>query len=309
MSSPAWGAASSSKVIEQFSRHVQQGFTAFDMADHYGDAELVFGRFASMYPHRDAIFTATKYCVFQKMTVSREAVQANIAERCRRLQTDKIDLLQFHWQFYQHREYLDALRLLTEDARVEMVGLCNFDTKHLLDVVEAGIQVLTNQVQFSLVDSRPILEMAVACETHNIKLLTYGTLCGGFLADKWLGRSEPDIYDGSITPSQRKYFEMIRSWGGWGLFQELLRVLRIIASKHRVSISNVATRWVLDFPYVGAVIVGARMGISDHTDENLASFGWSLNQSDLDMIEEVLKRSRRCEIFKDMGDCGSEYRT
>ncbi|OTA07348.1 hypothetical protein A9Z42_0082530 [Trichoderma parareesei] len=99
MSSPAWGAASSSKVIEQFSRHVQQGFTAFDMADHYGDAELVFGRFASMYPHRDAIFTATKYCVFQKMTVSREAVQANIAERCRRLQTDKIDLLQFHWQF------------------------------------------------------------------------------------------------------------------------------------------------------------------------------------------------------------------
>jgi hypothetical protein len=42
MSSPAWGAASSSKVIEQFSRHVQQGFTAFDMADHYGDAELVF---------------------------------------------------------------------------------------------------------------------------------------------------------------------------------------------------------------------------------------------------------------------------
>jgi aryl-alcohol dehydrogenase-like predicted oxidoreductase len=102
---------------------------------------------------------------------------------------------------------------------------------------------------------------------------------------------------------------MIRSWGGWGLFQELLRVLRIIASKHRVSISNVATRWVLDFPYVGAVIVGARMGISDHTDENLASFGWSLNQSDLDMIEEVLKRSRRCEIFKDMGDCGSEYRT
>ena len=102
---------------------------------------------------------------------------------------------------------------------------------------------------------------------------------------------------------------MIRSWGGWALFQELLTVLRVIASRHQVSISNVATRWVLDFPFVGAVIVGARMGISDHTDENLASFGWSLDQSDLDMIEAVLMRSRRSEIFQDVGDCGAEYRT
>ena len=42
MSSPAWGAASSAKIVEQFSQHVRQGFTAFDMADHYGDAEIVF---------------------------------------------------------------------------------------------------------------------------------------------------------------------------------------------------------------------------------------------------------------------------
>ncbi|UKZ78637.1 hypothetical protein TrVFT333_006383 [Trichoderma virens FT-333] len=229
------------------------------MADHYGDAEIIFGRFSSLYPHRHKIFTATKYCVFHPMTVSREAVQENVTERCRRLQTEKINLLQFHWQFYQNPDYLKALRFLTEDDRVETVGLCNFDTKHLLEVVQSGIRVYTNQVQFSLVDSRPIFEMGNACEEHNIKLLTYGTLCGGFLADKWLGKLEPDIYDGSITPSQRKYFEMIRSWGGWDLFQELLTVLRVIATKHQVDISNVATRWVLDFPYVGAVIVGAHL--------------------------------------------------
>lgn len=308
MSSPAWGAASSSKIVEQFSSHVRQGFTAFDMADHYGDAEVIFGRFSSLYPHRQTIFTATKYCVFHPMTVSREAVQANVTERCRRLQTEKINLLQFHWQFYENPDYLKALRFLTEDDRVETVGLCNFDTKHLLEVVQSGIRVSTNQVQFSLVDSRPVFEMGSACEEHNIKLLTYGTLCGGFLADKWLGKLEPDIYDGSITPSQRKYFEMIRSWGGWSLFQELLTVLRAIATKHKVGISNVATRWVLDFSYVGAVIVGARMGISEHTDENLSSFGWSLDQSDRDAIEEILTRSRRAEIFQKVGDCGAEYR-
>lgn len=42
MSSPAWGAAPTSKIIAGFSTHVQNGFTAFDMADHYGDAEVIY---------------------------------------------------------------------------------------------------------------------------------------------------------------------------------------------------------------------------------------------------------------------------
>jgi aryl-alcohol dehydrogenase-like predicted oxidoreductase len=101
---------------------------------------------------------------------------------------------------------------------------------------------------------------------------------------------------------------MIRSWGGWNLFQELLRVLQSVAKKYEVGISTVAIRWVLDFPYVGAVIVGARMGISQHTDETTASLGWSLDQSDKEDIEEVLVKSKRVEVFEDMGDCGGEYR-
>ncbi len=61
---------------------------------------------------------------------------------------------------------------------------------------------------------------------------------------------------------------MICSWGGWDLFQELLNVLRTVATKHEVNISIIATRWVLDFPYVGAVIIGARIGMSEHTSDN-----------------------------------------
>lgn len=101
---------------------------------------------------------------------------------------------------------------------------------------------------------------------------------------------------------------MIRSWGNWALFQELLTTLKAIGTKHKVSISNVATRWVLDFPYVGAVIVGARMGISEHTEENIASLGWSLDDEDQDAIELLLQKSKRHELFETMGDCGGEYR-
>jgi predicted oxidoreductase len=28
--------------MQQFSKHVESGLTAFDMADHYGDAEILF---------------------------------------------------------------------------------------------------------------------------------------------------------------------------------------------------------------------------------------------------------------------------
>lgn len=49
---------------------------------------------------------------------------------------------------------------------------------------------------------------------------------------------------------------MIKAWGGWALFQELLAVLRGIADKRGVDVSNVAARWVLERPETGVVIVG-----------------------------------------------------
>lgn len=42
MSSPSWGSAPMSKINAQFSQYVSAGMVAFDMADHYGDAELLF---------------------------------------------------------------------------------------------------------------------------------------------------------------------------------------------------------------------------------------------------------------------------
>lgn len=101
---------------------------------------------------------------------------------------------------------------------------------------------------------------------------------------------------------------MINAWGGWTLFQSLLATLSTIATKHGVSISNVAIRWVLDFPYVGAVIIGTRIGVSEHMEENRAVYGWSLDAEDKELIEDVLRKSQRDKMFVDMGDCGTEYR-
>jgi len=101
---------------------------------------------------------------------------------------------------------------------------------------------------------------------------------------------------------------MIIAWGGWSLFQSLLAVLSEIATKYTVSISNVAVRWVLDHEYVGAAIIGARMGVSEHTEENLKVFGFKLDEADQESIKSVLSDCRAREMFDAMGDCGAEYR-
>ena len=62
----------------------------------------------------------------------------------------------------------------------------------------------------------------------------------------------------TVTRHMRQYLDVIlKAWGDWDLFQTLLRLLRDIADRHGgVSIANVAIRWVLEHPFVGAVLIG-----------------------------------------------------
>ncbi|KAI9647641.1 hypothetical protein NHQ30_004026 [Ciborinia camelliae] len=307
-SSPAWGTASKSKIDRHFRKHVDSGFIAYDMADHYGDAEITFGQFRSSQEDSENIYCATKWAVFEPIQVTKEVVDANISERLAAIHSTSVELLQFHWQDYNDHQYVEAARLIDEHPHVQSLGLCNFDTDRMCEIMESGVKAVSNQVQFSLIDLRPTFKMARSCRKYNVKLLTYGSLCGGFLADKWVGKSAPNLFDLDMTPSHRKYLEMITIWGGWKLFQELLEVLAAIGSEHNVSVSNVAIRWVLDHDYVGAVIIGARMGISEHIDENLKTFSFKLTGEDKDAIQSVLDRSRAKDVFDAMGDCGAEYR-
>jgi aryl-alcohol dehydrogenase-like predicted oxidoreductase len=134
--------------------------------------------------------------------------------------------------------------------------------------------------------------------------------CGGFLADTWLDRPEPDPYSSALTPSQRKYLDAItRVWGDWALFQRLLTVLRRIGDRHGgASIANIAVRWVLDHPFVGAVLVGTRLGVSEHPEDNLNVFRFRLSDADRTDIEAVLERSNGRKMITLIGDCGAEYR-
>src|SRR5207245_10325406 len=139
----------------------------------------------------------------------------------------------------------------------------NFDTERMQIMTENGFKVVSNQLQYSIIDRRPEIDMTPFCQKHGIRLLNYSTLLGGFMSDKYLGKHEPTRLE-LDTLSLQKYKNMIDAWGGWKLFQELLSILDAIAKKHSVSIANIATKYILDKPVVAGVIIGVRLGIEDH---------------------------------------------
>ncbi|TCD63842.1 hypothetical protein EIP91_004884 [Steccherinum ochraceum] len=313
LSGAAWGSAPAPKIRAEMAKYAVQGYTAF--ADHYGSSEVLFGQFRQALPAEHFTLGATKWCVFITVDPTPSVVRAAVQERAMRLQTQKIDLLQFHWQDYNDKNYLKALETLGElrdEGAISAIGLCNFDSIRTDEIcTELGPGVIsTNQVQFSILDTRPLHGMNHVCAKHGLKLLTYGTLCGGFLSDQWLNQPEPDSYSSNLTPSQRKYLDMIlKAWGDWDLFQSLLRVLRAIGNRHDgLTIANIATRWVLDHPFVGAVIIGARLGIADHTNDNRKVFGFRLTDADHADIQAVSDRSKTSLMITTVGDCGGEYR-
>lgn len=106
---------------------------------------------------------------------------------------------------------------------------------------------------------------------------------------------------------------MIQTWGSWPGFQALLETLSSIAEKHGegISLANVASRWVLQQPAVGAVIVGNRLGVSSHAVENLNVFKFELDKDDIAAIDKVALGESGLKtraVFDNLGDCGNEYR-
>lgn len=311
--SGAHGRISADAAIQTMFKYVDTGYTTWDMADHYGPAEDFIGEFRRQLIATRGEEALSNLQAFTKWVprpgkMTRKLVEENIDISRRRMGVETLDLMQFHWWEYRDNNYIDALKHMADlqtEGKIKHLALTNFDTEHLKIIVDNGIKIVSNQVQFSLVDRRPEVEMILFCQQHDIKLFTYGTICGGLLSEKYLGQPEPR--GGQLdTVSLRKYKNMVDNWGDWNLFQELLSVLKEIADKHQVSIPNVAVRYILDKPAVGGVIVGARLGISEHLEDNARVFGFELDSEDKEQIDGVTSKSK--DLFRLIGDCGDEYR-
>ena len=191
---------------------------------------------------------------------------------------------------------------LQEEGLIAHLGLTNFDSIHLNLVATSGIRVVSNQICYSLLDQRAAGNMTQVCLHHNIKLFAFGTVAGGFLTEKWLAQPEPPM-DEALTWSQMKYKRFINQAGGWHKFQGLLNKLGELSIKYNTSIANLASRYMLEQPAVAGVIIGPRLGQSEHIFENQQLQSTGLTADCMNAIKDALKM-----LDPIPGDCGDEYR-
>jgi aryl-alcohol dehydrogenase-like predicted oxidoreductase len=291
----------------------EAGFTTWDLADIYGPAEDFIGQYRRRLlatkgqEELERIRAFTKW-VPQPGRITRSIVNESIDRSLHRMDVGMLDLLQFHWWDYNNPYYMDALKYLSElrdEGKIKHIGITNFDTERLQIMIDSNLKIVSNQVQYSIIDRRPEVKMVPFCLRHNISLLCYGSICGGLMSERYLGRPQPSTAELN-TVSLQKYKRMIDAWGGWSLFQELLSTLKGVAQKNNVTIANVAARYILAKAAVAGVIIGVRLGIVDHIASNSQVFNFKLDNSDCDAIDAICVKSNN--LFEMIGDCGNEYR-
>lgn len=270
--------------------YYEAGFRVFDCADIYTGVEELLGDFIEA--HRlgpDDIRVHTKYVpdLAALPTLTEDQTRQSIDRSRGRLGIEKLDLVQFHWWDYEVPGWLDALdtlsRLRSEGVIAE-IGLTNFDAAHLAEIVAHGVPVASIQSQYSVLDRRPRDELAALAVRHDVALLCYGSVAGGLLSDRYLGRERPEPpYE---NRSLAKYMLIVDELGTWSDFQAVLRVLRDIADEKEADIASVASAWCLSQEAARACIVGVRN--TSHLAEHVAlRERISLTERDLERIERV----------------------
>jgi aryl-alcohol dehydrogenase-like predicted oxidoreductase len=284
-------------AVQDMFAFVEQGITTFDCADIYTGVEEQIGKFLAAYSKRhgsaQGIQVLTKFVPDYDAlsSISKQYVEKVIDRSLMRLGTEQLDMVQFSWWNYAIPRWIEAafwLKELQQRGKIRLLGGTNFNAAAMQAIADAGIQFNTVQVQYSLLDYRPEKELVNVCQANNAWLLCYGSVAGGFLSERWLNQPEPQppFENRSLV----KYHLIIQEFGGWDLFQEVLHVLHSIARRHGVSITNVATRYLMDRPRVAGLIIGARN--AGHLADNLRLFDFNLDEQDSQSIQAVLTKRK-----------------
>ncbi len=282
------GAVDRDAALADMRTFVAAGLTGFDCADIYTGVEALIGDFVRARGSAEGLQIHTKYVpdLAALGTLTAADVAAAVARSRTRLGVDVLDLVQFHWWDYERPGMIDAaawLQTRQQAGEIRHLGLTNCNTAAVRAVLDAGVPIVSHQVQYSLLDQRPAGAMTALCASRGVGLLCYGALAGGFFSARWLGAPAPDVL---ANRSLVKYRLIIDEFGGWDRFQRLLTAVAGVAARHAVGIGTVAVAWVLAQPQVAAVIVGARSAA--HLDDTVRAATLVLDREDHAAIAAVL---------------------
>ncbi|MFH1395667.1 MAG: aldo/keto reductase [Candidatus Omnitrophota bacterium] len=280
-----WGKVDDSVSIRVIEEAIERGINLIDTAPiyGYGRAEEVIGR--ALQKKSKRVMIATK-CglegkgVSVRPNLSAKFVRQEIENSLRRLNVESIDLYQCHWPDPNTplSETFGEFKKLIQEGKIKFIGVCNFSRNLLEDAVSIA-PVISNQVQYSLLDREIEKELVSYCAENKISILVYGSLGGGILTGKY--KAPPSFSKGDVKSFFYKYYKE----PFWSKAQKLVRTLENIAEKYKVPVSQTAVNWVLSHKIVASCIVGCRT--PGQFEQNINAVDWRLNEEELAGIESV----------------------
>lgn len=285
--------------IAEMTAAFDAGVTTFDIGDLAMGADVVTGAFLENARHGRGAEAARRIGIHATIVPERSTiadfgqsqVEASVDRSLVRLGIERLDLLQLHWPDYEHPGCLDALAqlsLLQKKGKVRYVGLANFDLEHIRMFLGAGVDIVTAKVSYSLIDRRPTGAFVDFCHENDIAVFAADALLGGFLSERWLGAADPgrNTHDRALRAGR----QVIASFGGWALFQELLLAMQSIAARHGTTIDDIAFRTVHDHVDPAAVLLDA--GRIHRAVSRMASRDFVPTERDRDVLAQVLCRKK-----------------
>jgi aryl-alcohol dehydrogenase-like predicted oxidoreductase len=246
-----WGEVDDKESIQAVHAALDQGVNFFDTANVYGagHSEQVLAR--AFEGIRSKVVIATKFSsVFDETTrqvTGADASPAGIRKACdeslRRLNTDYIDLYQFHNNGFPAekagpvRETLDEL---VKEGKIRAYGWST-DFPDRAEVFAKGPKCATIQLQLNVLDDNP--EMISLCEKYNLAAINRGPLAMGLLTGKYTAETKPSADDvrGEKSPEWMKYFKNGKPSAEWLAKRDAIR--EILTSNGR-TVAQGALAWL-----------------------------------------------------------------
>jgi len=270
---------------------MDRGLNFIDTADFYsnGNSEVVTGNaLKSLGLARDSYVLATKVLLrmgpaHNQIGLSRYHIMQGVDQSLRRLQLDHIDLYQIHGRdpLTPLEETLDALDDCVRAGKVRYLGLCNLSAWEVMKSLWISDQKSlarfeSLQMYYSLVGRDIERELVPLAKDQNLAIMPWSPLSGGLLSGKF-------TRDGGPEGARRANFdfppvERERLW-------RVLDVLRPIATRHGVSVAQVALSWLLAQSHVTSVIIGAKN--RDQLLDNISATELELSADEIKVISEA----------------------
>ncbi len=220
-----WGEVDDAESIRAIQAALDHGINFFDTANVYGagHSERVLGQ--ALAGCRTQVVIATKFnAVFDEATrqvtgsdTSPEGIRQACEASLRRLNTDYLDLYQFHANGFpadQAGPVRETLEGLAQAGKIRAYGWST-DFTDRAEVFAQGPKCTAIQLQLNVLDDNPA--MLALCERHNLAAINRGPLAMGLLTGKYTAESRPSADDvrGEKSPEWMKYFTAGRPSPAW----------------------------------------------------------------------------------------------